>query len=202
MNCFQNCDVVFHLAAQADIVPSIKNPESYFHSNVVGTLNLVQACVKYNVKQLIYSASSSCYGIPKIYPTPENSKIKPEYPYALTKRLGEEIVLHWSNVYNFTAVSLRFFNVFGTRSRTSGTYGAVFGVFLAQKLSNKPFTVIGDGNQKRDFIYVTDVAKALYKASFYKKTDVFNVGSGNTYTINYLVDLLEGKFSIYTKKTS
>ena len=108
-------------------------------------------------------------------------------------------VLHWSNVFNFAAVSLRFFNVFGTRSRTSGTYGAVFGVFLAQKLSNKPFTVIGDGNQKRDFIYVTDVAKALYMASFYKKTDVFNVGSGNTYTINYLVDLLEGN-SVFIPK--
>ncbi|MCM1236041.1 MAG: NAD-dependent epimerase/dehydratase family protein [Ruminococcus flavefaciens] len=109
----------------------------------------------------MYAASSSCYGIPGEYPTKETAEIKPQYPYALTKRLGEETVLHWGQVYGLPVVTLRLFNVYGTRSRTSGTYGAVFGVFLAQKLAGKPFTVVGDGNQTRDFTYVTDIVDAF-----------------------------------------
>ena len=135
---FKNIDVVFHLAALADIVPSIQKPSDYFNSNVNGTLNIVNLCRKYKIKKLIYAASSSCYGIPKKFPTKENESISTEYPYALTKRLGEEIILHWAKVYNLNVKSLRLFNVYGPRSRTSGTYGAVFGVFLAQKLNNKP----------------------------------------------------------------
>ncbi len=189
---FLGVDVVFHLAAQADIVPSIKKPKSYFNSNVAGTINILDLCVKNNVKKIVYAASSSCYGIPKYYPTKETSKLSPEYPYALTKFLGEELVMHWAKVYNLSSVSLRFFNVFGTRSRTSGTYGAVLGVFLKQKLSNSPFTVVGNGKQKRDFTYVTDIANALYLASRYKKTNIFNVGSGKPKSINYLVKLLGG----------
>ena len=92
---------------------------------------------------LVYAASSSCYGIPDAFPTKESAEIRPQYPYALTKRLGEETVLHWGQVYGLPVVTLRLFNVYGTRSRTSGTYGAVFGVFLAQKLAGKPFTVVG-----------------------------------------------------------
>ena len=189
---FEGADIVFHLAAQADIVPSIKKPKSYFNSNVTGTINILELCVKNNIKKIVYAASSSCYGIPKNYPTKETSKVSPEYPYALTKLIGEELVMHWSKVYNLSAVSLRFFNVFGTRSRTSGTYGAVLGVFLKQKLSNSPFTIVGNGSQKRDFTYVTDIANALYLASRYKKTDIFNVGSGKPHSINYLVKLLGG----------
>ena len=113
---------------------------------------------------MVYAASSSSYGIPEEYPTSESSPILPQYPYALTKHLGEELVLHWSQVYHF-AVSLRLFNVYGPRSRTSGAYGAVFEVFLAQKLNNQPFTVVGDGEQTRDFTYVTDVADAFVLAA-------------------------------------
>ena len=148
----------------------------------------------------IYSASSSCYGIPDTYPTLEISKIKPQYPYALTKYLGEELVLHWCKVYNLSSLSLRFFNVYGPRSRTSGTYGAVFGVFLAQKLANKPFTVIGDGKQTRDFTFVSDVVDALICAAKSNiKGEVINIGSGNTYSINKLVELLKGE-KIYIPK--
>ena len=197
---FVNCKIVFHLAAQADIVPSVKDPNSYFNSNVVGTLNILDACLKNNVKKIIYAASSSCYGIPYIYPTDEKSPIKPEYPYALTKKLGEDLILHWSKIYNLIGISLRLFNVYGLRSRTSGTYGAVFGVFLAQKLNNKPYTVVGDGKQKRDFVFVTDVAEAFYRASKYKKTSIFNVGSGKPKSINQLIKILRGKKIMIPKR--
>ncbi len=197
---FKDVDCVFHLAALADIVPSIENPTNYFNSNVTGTFNVLQACTENDVKRFIYSASSSCYGIPDKYPTPEISKIKPQYPYALTKYLGEELVLHWCKVYNLSSLSLRFFNVYGPRSRTSGTYGAVFGVFLAQKLANKPFTVVGDGKQTRDFTFVSDIVDALICAAKSNiKGEAINIGSGNTYSVNKLVELLKGE-KIYIPK--
>ena len=175
---FKNIDVVFHLAALADIVPSIQEPKKYFEANVVGTYNVLACCRKYKIKKIIYSASSSCYGIPEKYPTDENAKIDPQYPYALTKRMGEELVMHWSKLYKLNAISLRFFNVYGTRSRTSGTYGAMFGVFLAQKLAKKPFTIVGNGKQTRDFTYVSDVVDAIYRAwKSNIKDQIFNVGS-------------------------
>ncbi|MEM9818606.1 MAG: NAD-dependent epimerase/dehydratase family protein, partial [Cyanobacteria bacterium P01_D01_bin.6] len=165
INQFQGVDWVFHLAALADIVPSIQNPDAYFRANVNGTFNVAQASVAAEVKRFVYAASSSCYGIPDTYPTPETAEIRPQYPYALTKRLGEELVMHWAQVYKLPALSLRFFNVYGPRSRTSGTYGAVFGVFLAQKLNGQPYTIVGDGTQTRDFTYVTDIAAALLTAA-------------------------------------
>ncbi len=197
---FKTVDWVFHLAALADIVPSIKEPKAYFQSNVDATFNVLEAAHKYSVKRFIYSASSSCYGLPTIYPTPENANICPQYPYALTKRLGEELVLHWADIYKLPALSLRFFNVYGPRSRTSGTYGAVFGVFLAQKLAGKPFTVVGDGKQTRDFTYVLDVVESLLAAAKSNTSGkVYNVGSGKTVSINRLVELLGGD-KIYIPK--
>ncbi|APH42024.1 SDR family oxidoreductase [Leptospira interrogans] len=198
---FQSVDYVFHLAALADIVPSIQNPEGYFQSNVTGTLNVLQASRHYGVKRFVYAASSSCYGIPELYPTPETSPILPQYPYALTKRMGEELVMHWAQVYKFPALSLRFFNVYGPRSRTSGTYGAVFGVFLAQKLAGKPFTVVGDGKQTRDFTYVQDVAEAVFAAAQSDKVgEIYNVGSGATISVNRIVELLKGEVTYIPKR--
>ena len=190
---FNNIDWVFHLSSLADIVPSIQNPEGYFCSNVDATFYVLEAARHANVERFIYSASSSCYGIPGKYPTPEESDIRPQYPYALAKRMGEELVEHWAQLYNFPAISLRFFNVYGTRSRTSGTYGAVFGVFLAQKLANKPYTVVGDGNQTRDFTYVTDIVSALiFAAESNLSNKIYNVGSDTTVSINKIVELLGG----------
>ena len=192
-NMFKDAYWVFHLAALADIVPSIENPTEYYKSNVNGTFNVLQACRKYQVKKIIYSASSSCYGIPDEYPTKETAEIRPQYPYALTKNLGEQLVMHWCQLYNLQAISLRFFNVYGPRARTSGTYGAVFGVFLAQKLSNKPYTVVGDGNQTRDFTFVSDVINAIITAAESDLSgEIINIGSNNTYSINRLVELLGG----------
>ena len=190
---FINVDWIFHLAALADIVPSIENPDNYYQSNVNATFNVLEACRKHDIKKIIYSASSSCYGIPDEYPTSETAEIRPQYPYALTKYLGEQLVLHWCQVYNLPAVSLRFFNVYGPRSRTSGTYGAVFGVFLAQKLAGKPYTVVGEGTQTRDFTFVSDVVDAIMTAAESNLCgEIINIGSDNTYSVNLLVELLGG----------
>ncbi|MDD5584277.1 MAG: SDR family oxidoreductase [Candidatus Omnitrophica bacterium] len=191
---FKSIDWVFHLAALADIVPSVVNPSAYHKANVDGTVAILEAARYAGIKKFVYAASSSCYGIPSAYPTSEEAAISPQYPYALTKYIGESFCLHWAKVYKMPVVSLRLFNVYGPRSRTSGAYGAVFGVFLAQKLHGKPFTVVGDGNQKRDFIYVSDVAQAfLNAASSDVCNEIFNVGSGNPQSINALVALLEGE---------
>ena len=193
-NSLKNSDVVFHLAALADVVPSIESPNLYFESNVLGTFNILEASKNNNIKKFIYSASSSCYGIPSKYPTPEKEICNPQYPYALTKYMGEQMVMHWSKVYKLPSISLRFFNVYGPRSRTSGTYGAVFGVFLKQKIENKPFTVVGNGEQSRDFTYVSDAVEGLKKASISNyDSEIINIGSDNTYSINYLTELLAGE---------
>jgi len=188
---FEGIDWVFHLAALADVVPSIENPREYFEVNVDGTFNVLECAKEAQVKRFLYTASSSCYGIPDTYPTPESAKIGPQYPYALTKWMGEELALHYEQVYKLPSISLRLFNVFGPRARTSGTYGAVFGVFLTQQLNNKPLTVVGDGTQTRDFTYVKDVARAFLMAARSSVTgEVFNVGSGNHYSVNAIVKLL------------
>jgi len=197
---FKDIDWVFHLAGMADIVPSIENPKAYYDCNVTGTFNVLESSRVAGVKKIVYAASSSSYGIPDNYPTPETADIRPQYPYALTKYMGEELMFHWGQTYNLPVISLRLFNVYGPRSRTTGAYGAVFGVFLSQKIHNKPFTVVGDGTQTRDFTYVTDVAAAFIKAAQISATGVaLNVGSDNHYSVNRLVELLGGEV-VYVPK--
>jgi UDP-glucose 4-epimerase len=198
---FAGAGRVFHLAALADIVPSIQQPDDYYDTNVTGTFNVLQASRAAGVRRFVYAASSSCYGIPDRYPTDESADIRPEYPYALTKNLGEQLVMHWAQVYDMPAVSLRFFNVYGPRSRTSGAYGAVFGVFLAQLLAGEPLTIVGDGEQTRDFTYVGDVADAVATAADSDVTgEIFNVGTGKDVSVNRLVELLGAVKSINIPK--
>ena len=198
---FEGVDWVFHLAALADIVPSVQRPGAYHRSNVDGTFAVLEAAREAGVARLIYAASSSCYGIPDVYPTPETAPPRPQYPYALTKWVGEQYVLHWGQIYGLPVVSLRFFNVYGPRSRTSGTYGAVFGVFLAQKLAGQPFTVVGDGTQGRDFTFVGDVAEAVVRAAESEaRGDVINIGTGAPQSVNRLVELLGGEVTYIPKR--
>ena len=198
---FKGIDYVFHLAGMADIVPSIELPVKYFDVNVRGTLNILEASKKYSIKKIIYAASSSCYGIPNKFPTNEKEIIDTQYPYALSKYLGEELILHWGKVYNINTISLRLFNVYGPRSRTSGSYGAMFGVFLAQKLAGKPMTIVGNGKQKRDFTYVSDVVNAFYLSA--KKNVIntkMNVGSGKPYKVIDIANLIGGDISFIPKR--
>ncbi len=196
---FNKCDYIFHFAGKGDIVPSIENPLGYMNTNVMGTVKVLEAARKAKVKKFVYAASSSCYGLAKT-PTSENHKINPLYPYAMSKYQGEKLCFHWSKLYNLPVNSLRIFNAYGPRVRTTGAYGAVFGVFFKQKLENKPFTVVGNGNQKRDFVFVTDVVNAFYKAATNKVSgQIFNLGSGKPKSVNELVKILGGK-KIYIPK--
>ena len=190
---FNKCDYIFHFAGKGDIVPSIENPLGYMNTNVMGTVKVLEAARKAKVKKFVYAASSSCYGLAKT-PTSEIHKINPLYPYAMSKYQGEKLCFHWSKLYNLPVNSLRIFNAYGPRVRTTGAYGAVFGVFFKQKLENKPFTVVGNGNQKRDFVFVTDVVNAFYKAATNKVSgQIFNLGSGKPKSVNELVKILGGK---------
>jgi UDP-glucose 4-epimerase len=189
---FRDARYVFHFAGIGDIVPSIERPVAYMHANVNGTIAMLEGSRCAGVTKFVYAASSSCYGLADV-PTAETAPIRPEYPYALSKYLGELSALHWAEVYRLPVVSIRMFNVYGPRVRTTGAYGAVFGVFLAQRANGRPLTVVGDGTQRRDFVYVTDVARAfLMAARSDYNGEVFNLGAGNPQSINHLVELIGG----------
>lgn len=189
---FSGASYVFHFAGIGDIVPSIERPTDYMQTNVMGTVKVLEAARQAGINKLVYAASSSCYGLAEV-PTSEAAPIAAEYPYALSKWMGEQAVLHWGKVYQLPVNSIRIFNAYGTRSKTSGAYGAVFGVFLAQKLAGKPFTVVGDGTQRRDFLYVTDIAQAFFLAATTNRVnEVYNLGAGSPQPVNRLVELLGG----------
>jgi len=187
-------DYLFHFAGKGDIVPSIEKPTLYFDTNVSGTINVLELARNLKIKKFIYAASSSCYGLAKV-PTSESHPLDPRYPYALSKLMGEKTCKHWSELYKIPYISIRIFNAYGPRVKTTGAYGAVFGVFFKQKLSGKPFTLVGNGNQKRDFLFVTDVANAFYMCAISnKKNKVYNLGAGAPQSILSLIKILKGKF--------
>lgn len=189
---FQDVKYVFHFAGIGDIVPSMEHPVEYMSANVQGTVHVLEAARAAGVEKLVYAASSSCYGLADT-PTTESHPIDPQYPYALSKYLGEQSAFHWHQAYGLPVNAIRIFNAYGTRSRTSGAYGAVFGVFLRQKLAGKPFTVVGDGTQSRDFLYASDVAEAFFLAAETAHVGrIYNLGAGNPQPVNRLVELLGG----------
>lgn len=187
---FDGYEAIVHLAALADIVPSIENPNAYFTNNVDGTLSALEFARQSGIKKFIYAASSSCYGLAKQWPATEETPIQTMYPYAESKYLGERLVMHYAQVYKMACTSLRFFNIYGPRSRTTGGYGAVFTTFLAQKAKGLPYTIVGDGSQSRDFLFVTDAVASICAAIKSSHAGVFNIGSGHHYTVKYLVELL------------
>ena len=189
---FADARYVFHFAGIGDIVPSIERPTAYMDVNVQGTVRVLECARAAGVDKLVYAASSSCFGLAGT-PTDEKHPIAPQYPYALSKYQGEQAVFHWHQVYGLPVNSVCIFNAYGPRVRTTGVYGAVFGVFLRQKLAGTPYTVVGDGTQRRDFVYVTDVAESfLAAAESAIGGERFNVGAGNPQSINRLVELLGG----------
>ena len=189
---FGSAKYVFHFAGVGDIVPSIERPVDYMLANIHGTVRVLECARHARAKKFVYAASSSCYGIADV-PTNEGHRIDPRYPYALSKYQGEQAALHWHQVYRLPVNSIRIFNAYGTRAKTTGAYGAVFGVFLRQKLAGKPFTVVGDGTQRRDFLYVTDVASAFLAAAKTPRTGrIWNLGAGKPQSVNRLIELLGG----------
>jgi UDP-glucose 4-epimerase len=197
---FTNAKLVFHFAGIGDIVPSIERPSEYMDINIQGTVRVLEAARHAKVRKFVYAASSSCYGLAAT-PTREDHPIAPQYPYALSKHLGEQAALHWHQVYRLPVNSLRIFNAYGTRVRTTGAYGAVFGVFFKQKLAGKPFTVVGDGSQRRDFVYASDVAEAFLLAAETQVTgEVWNLGAGNPQSVNRLVELIGGPVTYIPKR--
>ena len=192
LNRINKLDYIFHFAGNGEIIPSIENPISYFENNSFNTAKLIDFIKekKFNIKKFVYAASSTCYG--KINrKTNEKAKINIEHPYAFSKYVGEQICLHWGKIYKIPVISIRIFNAYGPRSRTSGAYGAVIGVFLKQKLSGYPLTIVGKGNQKRDFLYISDLVDAFIKVSKSRyKNEIFNLGYGNAKKVKYLADLI------------
>ena len=196
---FAGVRYVFHFAGIGDIIPSIEQPIHYMATNVQGTVRVLECSRRAGVERVVYAASSSCYGLASV-PTREDHLIDPKYPYALSKYLGEVSLFHWGRVYRLPVNSIRIFNAYGTRVRTTGAYGAVFGVFFKQKLEGKAFTVVGDGTQKRDFVYASDVAEAFLAAAETPKIgEIWNVGGGNPQPVNRLVKLLGGP-AVYIPK--
>ena len=191
---FKGVDYIFHLAGLAEIIPSIKNPKQYFDNNVIGSLNVVEAAKKEKIKKLIYAASSSCYGTPKSFPTSEKDKIDLKHPYAVTKFMGEELIMKYASIFNMPNISFRFFNVYGPRLNTSGQYSAVIGNFLSQTRKKKPLTIVGNGKQTRDFIHVDDLANAFIKVIKSKSVNkIYNLGSGKRTSINTIAKIFGGK---------
>jgi UDP-glucose 4-epimerase len=189
---FADVDMVVHFAGIGDIVPSIEKPVDYMSVNVQGTVRVLECARAAAVSKFVYAASSSCYGIADV-PTREDHPIRPQYPYALSKYQGEQAAMHWHQVYGLPVNAIRIFNAYGTRVRTTGAYGAVFGVFFKQKLEGKPYTVVGDGTQSRDFLYASDVARAfLAAAQTGLGGKVWNLGAGDPQSVNRLVELLGG----------
>ena len=189
---FKDAQFLIHYAGIGDIVPSIDKPIDYMSTNVIGTVHMLEGARCANIKRFVYAASSSCYGLVEELPTTENAPISIQYPYALSKYQGEQATFHWRKVYRLSVNSIRIFNAYGLRSRTSGAYGAVFGVFLKQLLSGKSLSIVGDGTQRRDFVYASDVARAFYMAATHSvEGEIFNVGCNNPQSVNYLAQLLK-----------
>ncbi len=196
----KNIKYIFHFAGKGDVVPSIEQPFDYVETNILATTKILELGRNLGVKKLVYAASSSCYGLNN-KKLDEKAKISLQHPYALSKYYGEQIALNWSKIYKLPVNSIRIFNAYGPRVRTSSNYGAVFGVFFKQKLENKPLTIVGDGNQKRDYVFVTDVCEAFYLAA---KTNlsgqIFNLGNGSPQKINFLANILNCKNRAYIPK--
>ena len=192
---FDGVDTVFHTAARARVQPSIIDPISFNKTNVDGTLTLLKMAVDSGVRRFVYSASSSAYGNTNVLPTPESHSTNPLSPYGAQKLMGEIYCKTFSQVYDIETVSLRYFNVYGERQLLEGAYCLVMGIFLQQRLNNKPMTIRGDGEQRRDFTYVSDVVDANIKASQSDKVgkgEVINVGNCNNRSVNQIADMIGG----------
>ena len=203
-NLFTEVDYVFHLAAESRLQPAIKNPIEAVYKNCVGTTTILQCAREAGVKRFVYSSTSSGYGF---NPSP-NIETQPDdclNPYSASKVAAEKFCKMYSDLYGLETVVLRYFNVFGERSPRRGQYAPVIGIFDRQKLSGEALTIVGDGTQRRDFIYVGDVAKAnliAAEATLDKKYfgQVFNIGSGINYSVQEIADAISDNQTYIPKR--
>jgi UDP-glucose 4-epimerase len=184
---------VFHLAAMSRIQPSIGEPLLACHQNIVGTWNVAEACRQGGAKRLVYSASSSAYGLANEPPHREEMPTDCLNPYSLSKKVGEEICELYRRLYGLSTVSLRYFNVYGPRHQEEGSYATVIAIFRRQLRYGQPLTVVGDGEQRRDFTFVGDVVRAnILAAMNHEVHGTFNIGTGVNYSINELARMVGG----------
>ena len=203
-NVFTGVEYVFHLAAESRLQPAIKNPIEAVYKNCVGTTTILQCAREAGVKRLVYSSTSSGYG----YNPSPNIETQPDdclNPYSASKVAAEKFCKMYSDLYGLETVVLRYFNVFGERSPTRGQYAPVIGIFQRQRDTGEPLTIVGDGTQRRDFIYVGDVARANYLASLMPGVrdhlgEVFNVGSGVNYSVQEIADAISDNQTYIPKR--
>lgn len=198
LNVMRGADFVFHLAAEARIQPAILNPIKAVTTNVVGTCNVLQAARETGVKKVIYSSTSSAYGLKNTPPLLESMPKDCLNPYSVSKTAGEELCQMYSRLFGLETVIFRYFNVYGPRQPTKGQYAPVIGLFKKQKLNGQKMTIVGDGEQRRDFTHVTDVIEANLLAAFNdnKKCigEIFNIGTGINYSILEIAKMLKGEY--------
>lgn len=193
---FSGVDWVFHLAAKIGNAVSKLHPQDYHAVNVDGTVHVLECARRASVKRFIYASTASVYGIPEKYPTPEHSDIRLDYPYSVSKYIGEQYCLHYYTVYSLPVVILRLFNVYGSKNRPSGHYGPTLSIFLEQKRNNTPLTIRGNGKQRRDFTNIDDIYTVFYDiASSSVSGEIFNVGSGVAYSMNDVASLISDSIS-------
>tara|TARA_B100001057_G_scaffold165340_1_gene165884 strand:- start:823 stop:1722 length:900 start_codon:yes stop_codon:yes gene_type:complete len=193
-NAFTNVDYVFHLAAEARIGPAIENPVNAVNINTIGTCNVLQCARDAGVKKVIYSSTSSGYGLN----SSPNDETQPDdclNPYSVSKVAGEKICKMYTDLFGLKTVIFRYFNVFGERAPKKGQYAPVIGIFLRQLAAGEKLTIVGDGEQRRDFVYVKDVANANIMAALSNADDeaygqVYNVGSGKNYSVNDIASFI------------
>ena len=203
-NVFTGVDYVFHLAAESRLQPAIENPIRAVTKNCVGTTVMLQCAREAAVKRFIYSSTSSGYGN-NPYPNVETQPDDSLNPYSASKVAAEKFCKMYTDLYGLETVVLRYFNVFGERSPTRGQYAPVIGIFQRQRDAGQPLTIVGDGSQRRDFVYVKDVARANYLASIMplkgRAGEVFNVGSGKCYTVQEIADAISDNQTYIPKRT-
>ena len=194
----RSVNAVVHLAAISSMPISVKNPFLTNDVNVNGTLNLLNACVNANVQKFIFISSCAVYGEPSCLPINEKYQAQPLSPYAASKVAGEAYCKAFSEVHGLETVVLRLFNVYGSRQREEDTYSGVITKFVNNLICGKPLVVYGDGNQTRDFVYVEDVAEAVWLALERGNAngEAFNIGSGRSTSINELARLLIEIFGV------
>ncbi len=195
---FEGVDVVFHLAAESRIQPAIINPTKAAHVNVVGTCNILQAARKHNIDRVIYSSTSSGYGLKNVPPLREDMPKDCLNPYSVTKCAGEDLCVMYNNLFGLKTITLRYFNVYGNREPVKGQYAPVVGLFLRQFKSGQQMTIVGDGLQRRDFTNVLDVVEANILAATTKNQEsfgqIFNVGTGTNFSVLELAKFIGGEY--------